>query len=182
MLLIEMIKRFNSLSKMNRIGPDIPATHWMLHYRSTMVKLCRKKFLYFGDGAEFRPYSYALGCSNISIGRRVVVRPGSTISAANYENGTGVIIEDDVLLGPSVSIFVTKHRFEEPDVLISDQGYHKSEEVIIKEGAWIGANVTILPGVTIGKNSVVGAGSVVMNSIPDRLLAAGNPARIVREL
>ena len=52
----------------------------------------------------------------------------------------------------------------------------------MKRGCWVGANAIILPGVTIGENAVVGAGSVVTKSIPDKVVAVGNPARIIRHL
>ena len=68
---------------------------------------------------------------------------------------------------------------------ISQQGYPPpsgSDSVKIKNGAWIGAGTIILPGVEIGSNSVVGAGSVVTKSIPDFRVYAGNPAKLIRSL
>jgi acetyltransferase-like isoleucine patch superfamily enzyme len=65
---------------------------------------------------------------------------------------------------------------------IIDQGYGPSRTVIIKKGAWIGANAIILRGVTIGENSVIGAGSVVTKSIPPRVVAVGCPAKIIKYL
>ncbi|RYY14386.1 MAG: acyltransferase, partial [Chitinophagaceae bacterium] len=56
------------------------------------------------------------------------------------------------------------------------------EQVVLKKGCWIGANAIILPGVTIGENSVVGAGSIVTKSIPDRVVAVGSPARVVKKI
>jgi acetyltransferase-like isoleucine patch superfamily enzyme len=53
---------------------------------------------------------------------------------------------------------------------------------LLREGCWIGANTVILPGVTIGKNAVVGASSVVTKSIPDYAIAVGNPARVIRSI
>jgi acetyltransferase-like isoleucine patch superfamily enzyme len=63
-----------------------------------------------------------------------------------------------------------------------DQGHFDSKPIVIKSGSWIGASVTILPGVTVGKNSVIGSGSVLTKSIPDFVIAAGNPAIIIRSL
>ena len=75
-----------------------------------------------------------------------------------------------------------QHRFDNPDIPIIDQGDHRAEPVTLKTGCWIGANALILPGVTVGRNSVIGAGSVVTKSIPDRVLAAGNPAKVIRAI
>lgn len=178
----EIWDRIKFWKEADRLGPDFPYTHWRLHFKSTMVALCKRKFKYFADGAEFRPGAYAVCCSKISLGRRVVVRPGGLLHASSYEGGGEVIIEDDVMLGQGVHVYVDKHRFDNPALPVIDQGDFPPESVVIKKGCWIGANVIILPGITIGANSVVGAGSVVMKSIPDRVLAAGNPAIVIRKI
>jgi acetyltransferase-like isoleucine patch superfamily enzyme len=161
----------------DRLGPDLPFTHWRLYAKLSMVSLCQRKFQFFGDNAEFRAGAYAICCSRIRIGRNVVVRVGSMLSGD--PNGT-ITIEDDVLLGPGVHVYVDNHRFDDPAMPIIAQGYSPSKSVVIKRGSWIGANSIILPGVTIGENAVVGAGSVVTKSVPDRSVVAGNPAKIIR--
>ncbi len=98
------------------------------------------------------------------------------------ETGAGIIIEDDVLIGSGVHIYVGNHAYSDPLISIIDQGYAKSEQVIIKKGSWVGANVIVLPGVTIGENTVIGAGSIVTNSVPAKVVAVGNPCRIIRHL
>ena len=65
----------------DRIGIDMPYTHWRLYFKSTMRRLCLKKFKHFGHGAEIRPGVCIVGCSKISIGRRVVIRPFSVIQS-----------------------------------------------------------------------------------------------------
>jgi len=147
-----------------------------------MLKLCKEKFKYFDDTAEFRPGAYAIGCSKISIGKRVVIRPGTMLFADTRENDIGIAIQDNVLIGSCVHFYVTKHNFGNPNYPIIDQGFLDSKSVLIKSGCWIGANVTILPGVTIGKNAVIGAGSVVTKTIPDFVVAVGNPAKIISEI
>lgn len=163
----------------DRMGPDIPYTHWRLHFKPTMLALCKRKFKYFADNAEFRPGAYSVECSNISLGERVVIRPGNMLFADSH---AGITIEADVMLGPGVHIYVNNHRFDNLNIPIIDQGYYPSEPVLLKRGCWIGANSIILPGVTIGENTVIGAGSVVSKNIPDRVVAAGNPAKIIREM
>ena len=89
------------------------------------------------------------------------------------------------MLAPNVHIYTNNHCFSETFVPIFDQGYPPSTEkdsVFLSSGCWIGAGVIILPGVTVGRNSVIGAGSVVTKSIPDFVVAAGNPARVLRAL
>jgi acetyltransferase-like isoleucine patch superfamily enzyme len=161
----------------DRLGPDIPSTHWKLHFPIAMRQLCSKKFKQFGEGAEFRPGAYAISCSKISLGRRVVIRPGSMLFADPRDGGAGIDIEDDVMIGSGVHIYVHNHRYTDPARPIIDQGYFASEPVRLQRGCWIGAGCIILPGVTIGENAVVGAGSVVVKDIPARVVAVGNPAR-----
>lgn len=178
----EIFQRIKFWKEADRIGPDIPYTHWRLHFKTTMHDLCKRKFKYFDDNAEFRPGAYAVNCSKISIGRNVVIRPGVMLFADPKENAPGITIEDNVLIGSGVHMYVVNHKFDNPFVLIKDQGHEPGKEIILKEGCWIGANTIILPGVTIGRNSIVGAGSVVTKSLPDQITAAGNPAKIVRYL
>jgi len=91
-----------------------------------------------------------------------------------------VTIGDGVIIGPELLAFTRNHRFEDPNVWIGRQGYADSQPITIGDGAWIGARVTILPGVRIGRYAVIGAGAVVTNDVPDYGVAAGNPARVMR--
>jgi acetyltransferase-like isoleucine patch superfamily enzyme len=182
MTLSEIIKRMQFWNNADRIGPDIPLTHWRLHFKSTMLKLCKGKFQYFDDTAEFRPGAYAICCSKISLGKRVVIRPSSMLFADPREGGAGIIIEDNVMMGAGIHLYVHNHRCDRPDIPIIDQGHYVSKEVVLKKGCWLGANTIVLPGVTIGENAVVGAGSVVTKSIPPKVIAGGNPAMIIRNI
>jgi acetyltransferase-like isoleucine patch superfamily enzyme len=180
--LSELRERIEFWESADRLGPDMPGTHWRLHFRSTMVALCKRKFKVFAEGAEFRPGAYAVGCSRISLGRRVIIRPGTMLHANLALPDYGITIEDDALLGSGVHIYIDNHIFDDPNVHIIDQGWSLPASVVLKKGCWIGANAIILPGVTIGENSVIGAGSVVTRSVADRVLAAGNPATILRAI
>ena len=173
----DIIKKYKFHKSADRIGPDMPFSHWRLFFQSKMTKLCKSKFAYFGDGADFRPHAYAMHCKNILIGAHVIVRPGSVIEADEFAK---VVIEDNVMLGPNVYFYVNDHKFERRDIPLIDQGYLPSEDIIVKNGAWIGANSTILCGVTIGVNAVIGAGSVVTKDVPDFAIVAGVPAKVIK--
>lgn len=183
MLIRDVINKYRYNKQADRIGPDMIFTHWRLYFKTTMLKMCKQKFQYFSDTADFRAGAYAVGCSKIRIGSRVTIRPNTMLFGEALTGlDCSIIIEDDVLIGSGVHIYVSNHRFDNPNVVIIDQGHYIEEQVILKKGCWIGANVTILPGVTIGENSVIGAGSVVTKSIPDRVVAVGVPAKVIKEI
>jgi len=90
-----------------------------------------------------------------------------------------VIIGDNVQIAPNVSIYTAGHPIH-PDS--RNSGYEYGIPITIGNSVWIGGNAVILPGVTIGDNAVIGAGSVVTRSIPANVIAAGNPCRVIREI
>ena len=87
----------------------------------------------------------------------------------------GIWLGDRVQIGPHVTIVTDNHDFQNRSVLIC-------KPVHIESGAWIGANVTILPGVTIGENAIVAAGAVVTKDVPANSIVGGNPAKVIRML
>ena len=162
----------------DRIGIDEPFTHWMLHNKRLMRWLCKRKFSYFGKEAEFRAGAYAVGCSRIHIGDRVVVRPQCMFFAAP---DAFITIQDGALLGPGVHIYTNNHKTYDQTWII-EQGHTDGKCVRIRRGAWIGANAIILPGVNIGECAIVAAGAVVRENVPDFGLVGGIPAKpIIRE-
>jgi acetyltransferase-like isoleucine patch superfamily enzyme len=88
-----------------------------------------------------------------------------------------ILIEDDVLIGCGVHIYLENHKYSNPFQLISEQGHSSAKHVCLKNGCWKGANSIILPGVQLENILLLGAGSVVTKSIPDNVVAVGNPAR-----
>jgi acetyltransferase-like isoleucine patch superfamily enzyme len=109
---------------------------------------------------------------NIEIGKNVVVNHACTFMSIG-----GIIIEDNVLIGPKVNIITADHSTnpDERDSIIASP-------IRIRENVWIGANATILKGVTIGINSIVAAGSVVTKDIPDNCIYGGVPAKLIKNL
>jgi maltose O-acetyltransferase len=90
-----------------------------------------------------------------------------------------VIIGDNAFIGPNVSIYTACHPLDAEE---RNKQIEWAEPVTIGDNVWIGGSVTILPGVTIGNNAVIGAGSVVVKDIPDSCVAAGNPARVIKQI
>lgn len=90
-----------------------------------------------------------------------------------------VTIGNNAQIAPNVSIYTAGHPIH-PDA--RNSGYEYGIEITIGDNVWIGGNTVILPGVHIGSNVVIGAGSVVTKDIPDNMIAAGNPCKVIREI
>jgi acetyltransferase-like isoleucine patch superfamily enzyme len=108
----------------------------------------------------------------ITIGKRVFIN-----HACSLLDMGGITIEDDVLIGPKVNLVTENHPLDPADrrALIC-------KPIVIKRNAWIGAAATILPGVTIGENSVVAAGAVVSKDVPAYMVVGGIPATFIRSV
>jgi serine acetyltransferase len=111
----------------------------------------------------------------ISIGKRCIIGRGSHIVGH-----WSIEIGDDIQTGPYVYITDQNHVYENPDEPIGRQ-WPVEAAVKIGTGSWLGANVVILPGTTIGEHVVVGGGSVVHGTFPDRCVIAGVPAKIIKQ-
>jgi acetyltransferase-like isoleucine patch superfamily enzyme len=174
-----MVKHLKFILFYPKIGPDMYFTHWLLFFKPFRIWFQKRKIKAIGAGSEIRPYATILGTDNIIIGNRVIIPPYTLLSTLPNDASSTITIEDDVLLGPNVSIYSSTHKYEDPLLPIKDQGYIV-KPVLLKHGCWIGVNVVILPGITIGKNAVVGANSVVNADVPDFAVAAGSPARTIK--
>lgn len=164
----------------DRLGPDIPLTHWMLHFPELGSLLARKKLSFFGARSEIRPYSYIVNSSNIRIGSDVIIRPNSMLMAASF---APINIGNNVLIGSGVHIIASNHRFDDTKHLISEQGHDLEKAgVTISDNVWIGANAIILANVKIGNHSVVAAGSIVTRDVPPYSVVAGVPAKILKHI
>jgi maltose O-acetyltransferase len=92
-----------------------------------------------------------------------------------------LVVGDDVMMGPRCLLVSDSHQIEDTSVPMARQGFTAPRTIVIEDDVWIGAGVTVLAGVRIGHGSVVGAGSVVTKDVPPWSVAAGNPARVVRQ-
>jgi len=151
--------------------PPLPGGRFGNWFRASLAKVI---FLKCGKAVVVRKNAYFGSGSGIEIGDY------SEIGLDSYLN-RDVIIGTHVLMGQRVTILTTNHEFEDPNIPIHYQGGRERKPVHIGDDVWIGANCIILPGVTIGDGAVIGAGSVVTRSVPSLAVAAGNPARVIRQ-
>ena len=145
----------------------------------------------FGEDVHIGPFTNLYGCSigsGTTVGPFVEIQRGATIGErCKIQSHTficeGVTIEDDVFIGHNVSFINDKYprSTTEGGALQTDADWQVIE-TRIKRGASIGTSSTILCGVVVGENAIVGAGSVVTRDVPANTVVAGNPARVIRKV
>ncbi|KAH5418504.1 mannose-1-phosphate guanylyltransferase [Parastagonospora nodorum] len=113
---------------------------------------------------------------NVKIGKGVFVNFNSV-----FLDTCLIAIGDRTMVGPNVSFYSAMHPLD-PAIRDGLRGPELGKEIHVQEDCWIGGNVVILPGVTIGRGSTVGAGSVVTKDVPEFTVVAGNPAKIIRKI
>jgi acetyltransferase-like isoleucine patch superfamily enzyme len=171
------------------------------HPRNIRIDLPRRiinpQYMFFGDNVWLGPGSFLIAATRypgpsmqnpelnlslqyfspkIEIGNRVTSTADLQIAAY-----CEVIIEDDVLFASNVHIEDASHGYLTATIPYKYQSISNIAPILIKRGCWIGQNVVILPGVTIGECSIIGANSVVTTSIPERSIAVGAPARVIKQ-
>lgn len=152
----EMLFEFNNSHPKEKNGMDI------------LKRLIKAKGSFYVEAPFYCDYGY-----NIELGDNFYANFGCTILDVNK-----VVIGDNVLLGPNVQIYTATHPTDPKERIT---GIEYGKPVIIGNNVWIGGSTIILPGIKIGDNVTIGAGSVVTKDIPDNVIAVGNPCRVIRE-
>jgi lipopolysaccharide O-acetyltransferase len=163
------------------------------------TKWVRRDFGSFGSGSLLVLPCWVFGARNITVGDRVQIGQCCRIGALGgakitigdeceitggssfFARTEGIEIGRSVLMAWNVQIYDAQHETADADRPIRAQGMARGGKVRIGDGAWLGANVVVLQGVTIGRNAVVGANSVVTRDVPDFATAVGIPAMVIRE-
>ncbi len=123
-----------------------------------------------GENSRVMPPVTVVRGNSVKIGKNVVIMNNALFMAAG-----GITIEDDVLVAANAQLISNNHDLHDHAVLTC-------KPVLLKHNCWIGAGATILPGVTVGENAVVGAGAVVTKDVEDNTIVAGNPARVIKRI
>lgn len=139
------------------------------------TRYMKEMFAECGEGCYIElPFRANWGGKHLHFGNYVYANFNLTV----VDDGE-IYVGDKVMFGPNVTIATANHPIE-PGLRSKAMQYNKP--VHIGENVWVGANTVIVPGVSIGKNSVIGAGSVVTKDIPENVVAVGNPCRVLRPI
>ncbi|MBE6607621.1 MAG: sugar O-acetyltransferase [Ruminococcaceae bacterium] len=139
------------------------------------TKLLKEMFADIGENCYIEPPLHSnWGGHHVHFGNNVYANFNLTLVDDNH-----IYVGDYTMFGPNVVIATAGHPIL-PE--IREKGYQYNIPVHIGKNCWLGAGVVVLPGVTIGDNSVIGAGSIVTKDIPANVVAYGNPCRVVREI
>ena len=157
----EMMRARTLCFKANQTSPDDPS------YNSHLEELFGRKL---DDVRILTPFICDFG-NRVTFGKNVFINHSAVFSASG-----GIEFQDGVSLAPGVRIATINHDFNERHTKYT---YGK---VTVEKNAWLGMGCTICPGVTIGKNSVVGAGAVVTKDVPDDTVVGGCPAKVIKTL
>lgn len=143
-----------------------------LDKREAMLK---KMFAEIGEGCYIEPPLHSnWGGHHVHFGKGVYANFNLTLV-----DDTHIYVGDYTLFGPNVTIATAGHPILPK---LREQGYQYNASVHIGRNCWIGAGVVIVPGITIGDNVVIGAGSIVTKDLPDNVIAVGNPCKVLREV
>lgn len=138
-------------------------------------RLLKKMFGGIGEACYIEPPMHAnFGFSHVYFGSNVYANFNLTC----VDDGK-ISVGDNTLIGPNVTIITACHP---ASIELRKNGYQYNKDVHIGRNAWIGSNVIIMPGVSIGDNSIIGAGSLVTKDIPSNVIAFGAPAKVQREI
>lgn len=137
--------------------------------------LLKKMFAQMGEDCYIEtPFHASFGGTNTHLGNHVYANFNLTLI-----DDCDIYLGNDVLIGPNVVISTGTHPIA-PSIRKKQAQYNMS--VHIEDNVWLGANSVVLPGVTIGKNSVIGAGSIVTKDIPANVVAVGSPCKVLRNI
>lgn len=138
-------------------------------------KMLREMFAEIGEGCYIEPPFHSnWGGSHVHFGSHIYANFNLTLV-----DDTHIYVGDYTMFGPNVTIATAGHPISP---VLREKVYQYNAPVHIGRNCWLGAGVIVVPGVTIGDNSVIGAGSIVTKDIPDNVVAVGNPCKVMREI
>ena len=179
-------KELQQAGMLYKLDDDLLAAHWNSKRITRLLnatlesevprrkELVRELFAFAGENAYVEPPFYCDYGYNVSVGKNFF---------CNYDcvflDCGKITIGDEVMFGPKVSLYTANHPI---DPVVRSHHHDHGIPITVGSNVWIGGNTVVCPGVNIGDNTVIGAGSVVTHDIPANVVAAGNPCRVIRPI
>lgn len=152
----------------------LPRSHVLYSFGARAIRayVCKRLFRKFGNHVNIEPKVLFFNLSNSEIG---------DYSGIGMNSYVGTIrIGKDVMIGEELIAISKNHNYANTQIPMREQGWQNDKPIIIEDDVWIGSRVILLPGVTIGKGAIVGAGSVVTKDVGENAIVAGNPAKEIK--
>jgi acetyltransferase-like isoleucine patch superfamily enzyme len=165
----EMGEAWEEVARAQRLSPALNASATIDEMRERLSEIVCVEI--DKSTTVFVPFHTNFG-KHIKLGKNVFIN-----HACSFLDLGGITIEDDVLVGPRVNLTTENHPVDP-----TKRKYLELKPILIKRNAWIGAGATILPGVTVGENSIVAAGAVVNKDVPDNAIVGGVPAKVIKTI
>jgi len=166
------LKKYFGYIVYHLIAKRMPCSNSKISFGAKKVRYFCAKLMLDEIGLNVNIEKGALFSTRVRIGNNLGIGVNADIKGK-------VIIGSDVMMGPDCLIHTQNHAFGSLDLPMNQQG-HQEEVVVIEDDVWIGSRVIILPGVNIGKGSIIGAGAVVTKNIEPYSIVGGNPAKLIR--
>lgn len=164
----EMGEAWEVVFRAQRLSPGLNASITIDEMRERLSEIIGKPI--DKSTRVFVPFYTNFG-QHIKLGQNIFIN-----HACSFLDLGGITIDDDVQIGPRVNLVTENHPVDP-----SNRKHLDVKSIHIKRNAWIGAGATILPGVTIGENSIVAAGAVVNKDVPDNTIVGGIPAKVIKK-
>ncbi|SKC63858.1 DapH/DapD/GlmU-related protein [Ohtaekwangia koreensis] len=165
----EMCQAWDAVFRAQRLPPALNASTTIDEIRERLSEIIDSQI--DGSTTVFVPFYTNFG-KHIKLGKNVFIN-----HACSFLDLGGITIEDDVQIGPRVNLVTENHPID-----LATRKHLDLKPIVVKRNAWIGAGATILPGVTVGENSIVAAGAVVNKDVPDNSLVGGIPAKFIKAI
>jgi len=157
---LELVERYNSLGYSQAAEKE-------------KANILRKLFAEIGEGSYIQaPFHAMCGGRHVHLGKNVYFNFNAT-----FVDDAQIFVGDNTMVAPNVTLATGSHPVSPK---LRAEGYGCNKPIHVGKNCWLGSNVIVLAGVTVGDNSIIGAGSVVTRDIPANCFAAGSPARVIR--
>ena len=167
------IRQFLGRALYNLLGKHMPLSDSRRSFGSKKVRAFCGKLMLEHCGKNVNIEQGARFSSAVRLGDNSGIGINARIEAH-------VTIGNDVMMGPECMMFTSNHASADLTIPMNRQGFDAPRPIVIEDDVWIGARVIILPGVRVGKGSIIGAGSMVTHDVAPYSIVGGNPARLIR--